>query len=287
MMYVNLAPGHIGIDLPMTELIPLAQRHGFEGIDLPIEQIEQGLEMPEPELEGQMNDAGLRWGSFDVGWDFTADLQTYERRLELLKKWAPIAQRLGCDRGTTGARPGSNELEYEANFKLHVDRLRPIAHLLADHGIRLGLEFIGPKTLRDELKYPFIYTLPQMLELLAAIAPLEWEESVGVLLDSYHWYLSGGTEEDLLTLLDNQKIVVVHINDGVAGRSADQQMDLERELPLATGIIDAATFTRSLKALHYDGPVTVEPFNEELNALSADDAAACTATAVRAMLALA
>ena len=79
----------------------------------------------------------------------------------------------------------------------------------------------------------------------------------------------------------------VHINDGVAGRSADQQMDLERELPLATGIIDAATFSRSLKALHYDGPVTVEPFNEELNALSADDAAACTATAARAMLALA
>ena len=285
-MYLNLAPGDIGIKLPLSDLIPLAERHNFEGIDLPVERIEEGLELPEPELESRMADAGLRWGSFNAGWDFAADKETYERRVELLEKCAPIAQRLGCTRATTGACPGHDELDYDANFKLHVDRLSPIAHILADNGIRLGLEFIGPKTRRDEFRHPFIHALPQMLDLLAAIAPLEWEESVGVLLDSYHWYLSGGTEQELMTLLDNQRIVVVHVNDGVAGRSADEQMDLERTLPLATGIIDAATFTRCLRALHYDGPVTVEPFDAALSALPADEAAARTAAAATAMLEL-
>ena len=94
---------------------------------------------------------------------------------------------------------------------------------MADHGIRLGLEFIGPKTLRDEMKYEFVHTLPQMLELAAAIAPAGGEQFVGVLLDSYHWYTSGGTRGRKLTrLLDNRKTVLVHVNDGVEGRGRDQ-----------------------------------------------------------------
>ena len=32
-----------------------------------------------------------------------------------------------------------------------------MARLMADHGIRLGLEFIGPKTLRDGMKYEFVH----------------------------------------------------------------------------------------------------------------------------------
>ena len=65
-------------------------------------------------------------------------------------------------------------------------------------------------------------------------------------------------------LLDNQKIVVVHINDAVAGRGRDEQMDLERQLPCTSGIIDSKTFVDCIISIGYSGPVTVEPFDAEL-----------------------
>ena len=43
-MYINLDPEAVGIDLPLEELIPLAARHGYGGIDLPLSRIGEGRE---------------------------------------------------------------------------------------------------------------------------------------------------------------------------------------------------------------------------------------------------
>ena len=286
-MFINLDPKAVGIDLPLQELIALAARHGFEGIDLPLDRIGEGKEtMSFEQIEDAMDEAGLKFGSFGATWDHAKDQATYDKRMVKLREWLPIAQRLGCNRGVTGARPCSDELEYDANFELHVKRLAPMARLMADHEIRLGLEFIGPKTLRDEMKYEFVHTLPQMLDLIGAITSKGEEQYVGVLLDSYHWYTSGGTADELTDLLDNQKIVLVHVNDGVAGLSRDQQMDLECQLPCATGIIESTTFIRCLKAIGYDGPVAVEPFNAELEKQTPDKIANQVIASARQMLEL-
>ena len=286
-MYINLQPGAVGIDLPLADVIPLASRHGYEGIELPLRRIGEGQAgMSLEEIEAAMAETGLKFGGFGAPWDFAEDKTTYEKGMEELRRWLPIAQRLGCDRALSGARPCSDEREYGENFDFHVERLGPMAKLLADHGIRFGLEFIGPKTLRDEGKYEFVHTLPQMLDLLAAIAPPGGEQYVGVLLDCYHWYTSGGTRDQLTDLLDNQKTILVHINDGVAGRSRDEQMDLERELPCATGVIDSAAFVSCLKTIDYDGPVSVEPFDSELKKQTADEIAQRVIASARKMLAL-
>jgi sugar phosphate isomerase/epimerase len=286
-MYINLDPEAVGIDLPLEELTPLAARHGYEGIDLPLSRIGEGREtLSLEQIEEAMASAGLKFGSFGAPWDYAGERAVYEQRMDELSRWLPIARRLGCDRGVSGARPCSDDLEYAANFQLHVERLAPMARLMADHGIRFGLEFIWPKTLRDGMKYEFVHTLPQMLDLAAAIAPAGGEQYVGVLLDSYHWYTSGGTEEELTRLLDNRKTVLVHINDGVEGRGRDQQMDLERRLPCATGIIDAAGFVRCLEAIGYDGPVTVEPFDAELEKQEPEETAKQVIASARRMLAM-
>ncbi len=65
-----------------------------------------------------------------------------------------------------------------------------MAQILADHGCRLGLEFVGPKTLRDSQRYPFIYTMAGMLALGDAIGT----GNVGLLLDCYHLYTSHGID---------------------------------------------------------------------------------------------
>ena len=61
-MYINLDPGSVGIDLPLDELIPLASRHGYAGINLPLEQ---AAALPDPDaLTAEMQEANLRFGGF-------------------------------------------------------------------------------------------------------------------------------------------------------------------------------------------------------------------------------
>ena len=62
-------------------------------------------------------------------------------------------------------------------------------------------------------------------------------------------------------------------------------MDLERRLPCATGIIDAAGFVGCLEAIGYDGPVTVEPFDAELEKQEPEEIAKQVIDSAKRMLA--
>jgi sugar phosphate isomerase/epimerase len=106
----------------------------------------------------------------------------------------------------------------------------------------------------------------EMLELGEKIGP-----NVGLLLDCWHWYTSGGTIEELRKLRPEQ-VVYVHVNDAPRGIAIDQQIDNVRDLPGATGVIDIRGFLRALKSIGYDGPVTPEPFKKELADLPSDEA---------------
>ena len=279
-MYVNLCPAAVAIKADLDQTIQLARAHGFAGIDLPLEEV---AKLPDPNIAAEkLHRASLRWGGFGLPVDFRQDQTTYEKGLTQLKQWAPIARSLGCTRTSTWILPGHNQLDERTNFDLHVQRLQPVAALLSEHDIRLGLEFVGPKTLRDTLRYPFIHTMERMLELCDAIRPTH----MGLLLDSFHWYTSGATAADLLDELTNERIVYVHVNDGYAGRERDQQLDGQRALPGETGIIDATRFVRALKKLRYDGPIAAEPFMPQLGKLSSDMVASRVARCIRHMLAL-
>jgi sugar phosphate isomerase/epimerase len=87
--------------------------------------------------------------------------------------------------------------------------------------------------------------------------------NVGLLLDSWHWYTSHGTLEELLQL-SSKDIVHVHVNDAPAGIDVDKQMDNRRQLPVTSGVIDMKRFVNALVTIGYDGPVECEPFDQEL-----------------------
>ena len=129
-----------------------------------------------------------------------------------------------------------------------------------------GIEFIGPKTLRAGHRYDFISTMDGLLDLARAIGT----GNVGLLLDAYHLYTSGGSIDDL-DGISAADVVRVHVNDAIAGVPRDEQQDQVRDLPMAQGVIDLPAFLRKLDRLGYDGPVTVEPFNKRLNELAARD----------------
>jgi sugar phosphate isomerase/epimerase len=104
-----------------------------------------------------------------------------------------------------------------------------------------------------------------MMELVDAIGT----GNVGLLLDSWHWYTSHGTVEELLQL-SNKDIVHVHVNDAPSGIAVDQQMDNRRGLPVTTGVIDMKGFINAVVKIGYDGPVECEPFDQKLSGMEND-----------------
>ena len=70
------------------------------------------------------------------------------------------------------------------------------------------------------------------------------------------------------------------------GLEIDEQIDNQRELPSATGVIDLKTFLGALVQIGYDGPIRAEPFNAPLNAMENDAACEATAAAMKKAVSL-
>jgi sugar phosphate isomerase/epimerase len=260
-MFRNLSPGAVGIGVSAAEAVSLARAAGFGGVDL-LGGLAPG------ELRRLCAEHGLQVGAMGLPVEFRADQARYEQGMAGLRAAAKAAAEAGCSRCATWLRPCSDELPYLDNFRLHVQRLRPAAHVLGEFGIRLGLEYVAPKTSRDGKRHEFVHSLPQLLELCGAIGT----GNVGLLLDSWHWYTARETVDDLRRL-DNRLVVQVHVNDAPAGVPVDEQKDHIRDLPGATGVIDIAGFLKCLAGMGYDGPVTPEPFRPDLGKLPPAEAA--------------
>jgi sugar phosphate isomerase/epimerase len=276
-MTLALAPGSIGVSVgSQRELNDLAHRHRFESVEPRSEEL---ASMSPPQLDEILADLktkGLVWAAAGLPVDFRKDEPTFKEGLARLPRIAGALQRAGASRVGTWLMPTHAELTYLANFKQHAARLRQVAGVLADHGLRLGLEYVGTQSLLVRDRYPFVHTMAETRDLLSAIGG----SNVGFVLDTWHWWTAGDTEADLLGLT-NADVVSVDLNDAPRGIAKEQQQDTQRELPTATGVIDVATFVSALLRIGYDGPVRAEPFNRALNALDNEAACAAVSAALR------
>jgi sugar phosphate isomerase/epimerase len=108
---------------------------------------------------------------------------------------------------------------------------------------------------------------------------------LGLVLDSWHWWHAGETAQDVL-LLNASEVVAVDLNDALAGIPKDLQVDGQRELPCATGVIAVGPFLNALNQIGYDGPVRAEPFNQAVRQMTKDAACKAAAVALRQAFAL-
>jgi sugar phosphate isomerase/epimerase len=270
-MAIALTPGSIGVSVKSQhELNSLAHRHRFEAVEPRSAELASASQEQLAELLADLKTKELRWAAAGLPVDFRKDDRTFQDALEKLPRIAAGLQRAGVTRVSTWLMPSHDELTYLKNLKQHATRLRAVARVLGDHGLRLGLEYVGTQLLLVARKYPFVHTMAETRELIAEIGA----GNVGLVLDSWHWWTAGDTDADLRSL-QNSEVVSVDLNDAPKGIPREQQKDNERELPTATGVIDVATFLRALVAIGYDGPVRPEPFNKTLNSL--DNEAACAA----------
>ena len=267
-MYKGLSPGAIGVRAnTLAEALAAAKTGGFGGVEINPSEIAGLIETQGVDsVKAQFAAAGLKPAGWGLPTDWRGSEETWRKDLEELPRLAKAAAAIGCTRTSTWIISGSNDKPFGANYRFHVERFTPIAQILAEYGCSVGLEFLGPKTIRNNQKYAFIYKMVDMLAMGEEIGP-----NVGVLLDAWHWYTGDDTLDSILALKPAQ-VVYVHVNDAPTGVAIDQQIDNVRCLPGETGVIDIAGFLKALQTIGYDGPITPEPFKKSLNDLPSDEA---------------
>jgi 2-keto-myo-inositol isomerase len=125
-----------------------------------------------------------------------------------------------------------------------VSALRELSDVAAPFSVKLGLEFLAPANCS-------VRTLAQGWEIVQAIG----RENVGLVLDTYHFYV-GGSSWESLEECDIDRLLVVHIND-VEDLPLEQLTDGHRLLP-GEGILPLNRVLSRLHARGYDGAYSLE-----------------------------
>ena len=264
-MYKALASGAIGHNVALEVAAPMAKKYGFEGIML---DIESECQRPVEETKRLLAENNLIPGGIGLPVEFRAGEDVFRKDMEKLEEYAKYAVACGTNRCSTYILPASDTLTYAENFELHRSRLKQAAEILEAYGISLGLEYVGPPTMRAGKKYEFIHNLDQMLELCNAIGT----GNIGLMLDLWHWDMSEQTSADFKKIPDESWITCVHVMDAPAGIPREEQIDQVRALPGSTGVLKSAEFFQGLKELGYTGPVMAEPFVPALGEMSFEEA---------------
>jgi sugar phosphate isomerase/epimerase len=254
-MFTCLVCRSLCIEATQLEAIGLAHRHGFDSVEARADELARLTGDDLQRLLDDVHAKGLRFGLAGMPIDLRRDAQRFADGMRQLPQFAQVLQRCGVTRLGSSIVPAHDELTYAENFQQHVERLGAVARVLGDGGVSFGLEYCATPTLRRGKRHAFIHSLPQLRELIAAIG----EPNVGLVLDSWHWWMSGSPAEELASLR-REEIVAVDVNDAPAGVAQAELLDRQRELPGATGVIDLAQFIAALRRLGYAGPVRAEAF---------------------------
>ena len=265
----------------MPEALGHAQRHGFDSVTADSGWLAGLSESDLKRFLDEMKAKGVVWANSGLSVQFRTTDEEFQAGMKALPARAAALRRAGVTRVSTWISPASDSLTFLENLKQHGRRLREVATVLGDHGCRLGLEYVGPRTSWSTRRFVFVHNMREMRELIAEIN----KPNAGFLLDSWHWYTAQETVADLMTL-SAREIISVDLNDAPAGIAVEQQKDNMRELPCATGVIPVGEFLNALNKLGCDAPVRCEPFNAALRAMAPEDGLKTVATAMKKAFAM-
>ena len=200
---------------------------------------------------------------------FGGEPAAFREALKQLADDAAFTAGVGCRKMMLVLSPTS-QAPKEEHRKLVVERLSAISEVLQKSPLRLGLEFLGPMSMRmgrpgGPPPTPFIWTLPETVALAKDCGP-----NIGVILDVWHWHHSGGTIPEILAA-GNERIVHVHLSDAKQAAPEDVR-DNQRVMP-GEGIIDLVGFLQALKKIGYADGVSPEPLGRIPDSMSPEDGA--------------
>jgi sugar phosphate isomerase/epimerase len=242
----------LGLAATQAEYIELALSYGFRGIDLDLVEFHQRVQTHGLQHARRLFDsAKIKLGTFDLPLDPGADEPIFRQALMDLKPLAETAAAVGCLRALTTVAPSSGQRPYHENFEFHRKRYNDVAAVLAPLGIRLGIGFCALGPVNSDGQFEFIRTFDALVLLVGTIAA----RNVGIALDLWHLWRSGGKVADVRKL-SGQQIVAVDVADAPADQSRETVGLDGRLVPGETGVVELSAALSLLAELGYDGPVT-------------------------------
>jgi sugar phosphate isomerase/epimerase len=267
-MFVSLPPWAVARNVGWPEQARLAARAGYAGIDWAFGPARKaGVD----ETRALLRELKIRPTITNLPMQSPLDGEedAFTAQLPKLAEDAAFCQAIGCRSFQLVLRPTTGGPSKDERWKIVRARLAAVGEILQKHDMRLGLEFLGPLVFRTRPAggrrgapppdtppqppappVPFVWTLPETVKLASDSA-----SNVGVTLDAWHWFHSGGTVADIKAT-PVSRIVHVHVSDA-RQMPPEEVLDNMRLLP-GEGIIDLVGFFTALREVGYQGGVAPE-----------------------------
>ena len=158
---MDLRCSSIGVRADQRTAVRLAHKYGFDSVSPDPTFLADLSDELRAHFLKEMKEKKIAWGAAGLPVQFHRDEKTFADGIKRLPRLARGMQRAGVTRVGTWLSPSHAELTYVANFRQHARRIRTCAKILANHGLRLGLEYIGPKTLWASNRHSFIHTMAE------------------------------------------------------------------------------------------------------------------------------
>ena len=225
---------------------------GFELVELRSNKLYDYLETHTvDDLKALLTEAGVGVLSINtlehITWRSDED---YAAIKEECAKLSEISAAIGCPYvlAVPGALRQGPKSEQETIAE-SVRVLNELADIAEPFGISIGFEFLGEAG-----------NSVTTLDLGSHIVDLVGRDSVGNVIDTYHFY-AGGSSFEAIDRLDPKKLFILHVND--AEDLPKEELNDSKRLYPGLGILPIKEIKERLDAIGYDGPVSVEIFRPE------------------------
>jgi sugar phosphate isomerase/epimerase len=251
-----------GGTLSLVEKAALAQRFGYPGVDFSLAEARAFPGGPSA-VRDLLARHGLQGstvaGILGVRLTDASDAE-FDEALGRVRANAQDAAACGGTRTGTGL-PCRADAPKDALWPAVVGRIKRLDEALDGTGMRLGVEFIGVKTLRLEKPHAFVQSMVEANRLLDEAGA----RNVGLTLDSYHWYAAEDTLETIHQT-PAERIAILHVNDAKP-LPPRELLDADRVLP-GEGVIPLAEWLRAIAGTGFDGFIALEVLGPRLAGLS-------------------
>lgn len=258
LMLKNFSPAALGINGRQSELIELALTYGFTGMDVDMHEMLRRAQRTNVEDAAKYLEAAkIEVGGFELGIDLDSDDDAFTSQLGALHPIADMGKELGATRSYIRVPAATNRLPYHEYFDVQGGRLAQIGQVLEPRGIQLGIGFSAGKELEEEKEFAFVRNVEGFLALVKSVAGA----NVGMLLDTWDWFVGEGAM-DQLSEVKADEIIAVRL--GSLGEDVEpaQATSCDRVLPAQEGALNHVSVIKHLAEIGFEGPVSPSASNQ-------------------------
>ncbi len=238
---------------PMDIFLKAISKSGFEGVELRRDETFQYLKNNSiDDLKLLLHTYNLECITFNAVELFSLCPEAeFQHILDYTERLMKIGIEIGCDMIITVPSFNDDPTISEEKVISHtVKRLKILSRLADNYSFKLGFEPLG-----------FLNCSVRKIELALEIIKSEGLPDMGLVIDTFHYFVGGHTVEEL-NHIELEKLWLIHINDSIK-KPLNQLQDSDRILP-SQGFFNLEGFMKQLKNLGYNQWLSLELFNEQI-----------------------